>query len=45
MQAITKELDSAAYFIERNANAKLLFMALTIKLYHIIANGAVVEVV
>lgn len=45
MQAITKELDSAAYFIERNANAKLLFMALTIKLYHIIANGTVVEVI
>lgn len=44
MQAITQELDSAAYYIERNANAKLLFMALTIKLYHIIANGAVIEV-
>ncbi|HEX4957009.1 MAG TPA: hypothetical protein VFV46_02425 [Lacibacter sp.] len=45
MQAITQELDKAAYYIERNANAKLLFMALTIKLYHIIANGAVIEVV
>jgi DNA polymerase-3 subunit delta' len=44
MQAITQELDNAAYYIERNANAKLLFMALTIKLYHIIANGAVIEV-
>lgn len=44
MQAITQELDSAAYYIERNANAKLLFMALTIKLYHIVANGAVIEV-
>lgn len=45
MQAITQQLDKAAYYIERNANAKLLFMALTIKLYHIIANGAVIEVV
>ncbi|MBX9782305.1 MAG: hypothetical protein K2X48_03330 [Chitinophagaceae bacterium] len=44
MQAITQELDSAAYYIERNANAKLLFMALTIKLYHIIANGTVIDV-
>ena len=44
MQAITQELDSAAYYIERNANTKLLFMALTIKLYHIVANGAVIEV-
>ncbi len=43
-QAITKQLDDAAYYIERNANAKMLFMALTIKLYHIIANHSVIEV-
>lgn len=43
-QAITQLLDSAAYHIERNANAKMLFMALTIKLYHVIANKAVIEV-
>jgi DNA polymerase III subunit delta' len=43
-QAITKQLDEAAYYIERNANAKMLFMALTIKLYHIIANKTVIEV-
>ncbi len=43
-QAITNELDRAAYHIERNANAKILFMALTIKLYHIIANKSVIEV-
>lgn len=43
-QAITQLLDEAAYHIERNANAKMLFMALTIKLYHIIANKAVIEV-
>lgn len=43
-QAITQELDRAAYHIERNANAKMLFLALTIKLYHIIANHSVIEV-
>ena len=43
-QAITEELNRASYYIERNANAKMLFMALTIKLYHIIANKSVVEV-
>jgi DNA polymerase III subunit delta' len=37
-QAIIEELDRAVYFIERNANAKMLFMSLTIRLYHIIAN-------
>lgn len=40
-QAIIEELDKAAYFIERNANAKMLFHALTIKLYHIIAKSEV----
>lgn len=37
-QAIIEELDKAAYYIERNANGKMLFQALTIKLYHIIAD-------
>jgi DNA polymerase-3 subunit delta' len=37
-QAIIGELDKATYYIERNANAKMLFHALTIKLYHIIAH-------
>jgi DNA polymerase-3 subunit delta' len=40
-QAIVEELDKAAYYIERNANAKMLFMALTIKIYHIIQNKIV----
>jgi DNA polymerase-3 subunit delta' len=40
-QAIAEELDKAAYYIERNANAKMLFMALTIKIYHIIQNKIV----
>ena len=35
-QAIIEELDKAAYYIERNANAKILFHALTIRLQHII---------
>jgi DNA polymerase-3 subunit delta' len=42
-QAIIKELDDAIYYIERNANAKLLFHSLTIKIYHIIANQQVIE--
>lgn len=39
-QAIIEELDKATYYVERNANAKMLFHALTIKLYHIIQNKA-----
>lgn len=41
MEAIIEELDKAAYYIERNANAKMLFLALTIKLYHIVARKQV----
>jgi len=40
-QAILEELDKASYYIERNANAKMLFHALTIKLYHIIQDKIV----
>ena len=43
-QAIIQELDNAIYYIERNANAKLLFHALTIKLYHIIAHNELIAV-
>lgn len=42
LEAIVQELDKAAYFIERNANAKMLFHALTIKLYHIIRNKSLI---
>lgn len=42
-QAIVEELDKAAYYIERNANAKMLFHALTIKLHHIIGKNELVE--
>lgn len=41
-QAIIEELDKATYYIERNANPKMLFHALTIKLYHIIRDKAVI---
>ena len=40
-QAIIEELDKASYYIERNANAKILFHAVTIKLYHIIQDKIV----
>lgn len=36
LEVIAKEIDKAIYYIERNANGKMLFMALTIKLIHII---------
>lgn len=42
-RAIIEELDKAAYYIERNANAKMLFHALTIKLHHIIAKNEMAE--
>lgn len=41
-QAIIEELDKASYYIERNANAKMLFQALTIKLYHIIQDKTLI---
>lgn len=41
-QALIEELDRASYYVERNANAKILFQALTIKLYHIIQNKTLI---
>jgi DNA polymerase-3 subunit delta' len=43
-QAIADELDKATYYIERNANAKILFHALTIKIFHIVKNNIVLTV-
>ncbi len=43
-EAISQELDKATYYIERNANAKMLFHALTIRLYHIISNNSIILV-
>jgi len=42
--AIISELDKASYYIERNANSKMLFHALSIRLYHIISNNSLILV-
>lgn len=42
-EALIEELDKASYYIERNANAKILFHALTIKVYHIIQDKIVFQ--
>jgi DNA polymerase III subunit delta' len=42
-EAIVEELDKASYYIERNANGKMLFQALSIKLHHIILNKVTIE--
>lgn len=43
-EAIAEELDKASYYIERNANAKILFHALSIKIFHIVKSNAVLSV-
>ncbi|HYH14164.1 MAG TPA: hypothetical protein VD794_03025, partial [Flavisolibacter sp.] len=43
-QALAAELDKAAYYIERNANVKILFHALSIKLFHIVKNNVLISV-
>ena len=43
-EAVAEELDKATYYIERNANAKILFHALTIKLFYIVKNNVIVSV-
>ncbi|CAN5358984.1 DNA polymerase III subunit delta' [soil metagenome] len=43
-EAIIHELDKASYYVERNANGKMLFHALSIKLYHIISNNSLILV-
>jgi DNA polymerase-3 subunit delta' len=43
-EAIINELDKATYYIERNAHAKMLFHALTIRLYHIIKDNSLILV-
>jgi DNA polymerase III subunit delta' len=37
-RSISEEVNKSIYYIERNAHAKMLFHALTIRLYHILAN-------
>lgn len=41
-EAIINELDKATYYIERNAHAKLLFHALSIRLNHIIKDNSLI---
>jgi DNA polymerase-3 subunit delta' len=41
---MVEELDQSIYYIERNANPKMLFMALSIKFYHIIKDKMVILV-
>lgn len=43
-QAIINELDKASYYIERNAHAKMLFHALSIRLHHIIKDNSLLLV-
>jgi DNA polymerase III subunit delta' len=43
-EAIINELDKAIYYIERNAHAKMLFHALTIRFFHIIKNNSLILV-
>lgn len=43
-EAIAEEINKAAYYVERNANAKILFHALTLKIFHIVRSNAVVSV-
>lgn len=42
IEAIVLELNQSIYHIERNANAKILLMALTIKIVHIIRDKSVI---
>jgi DNA polymerase-3 subunit delta' len=44
-QAIISELDKATYYIERNANGKILFHALTIKILHIIRDKIILSTI
>lgn len=43
-EEIAAELNKASYYVERNANAKILFHALSIKIFHIVKNRVVVSV-
>ncbi len=41
-EAIVEELEKAVYYIERNANAKMLFHSLTIRFFHIIKDNSLI---
>jgi DNA polymerase III subunit delta' len=42
-EVISEELNKATYYVERNANGKLLFHALTIKIFHIVKNNVLIS--
>lgn len=42
-EVIAEELSKATYYVERNANGKILFNALTIKIFHIIKNNVLIS--
>ena len=44
LQTMVDILEPAAYYVERNANPKMLFHALSIKLFHVIRNNSVILV-
>lgn len=41
-QAMIREIEQASYLIERNAHGKMLFHALSIKIYHIIKHNSLI---
>lgn len=42
-EVVAEELNKATYYVERNANGKLLFHALTIKIFHIVKNNILIS--
>jgi DNA polymerase-3 subunit delta' len=45
LEGISKEIDQSLYFIERNANGKMLFMALSIRLLYLIKHQTAIELI
>jgi DNA polymerase-3 subunit delta' len=44
LEAMATEMEKAAYQVERNANGKILFLALTLRIHHIIRDNSVILV-
>jgi DNA polymerase-3 subunit delta' len=42
LEAMAGEMEKAAYQVERNANGKILFLALSLRLHHIIRDNSVI---